>query len=64
MPRYYFHAQRGHVIVLDHEGIELAGVAEAANEAARRGQNMSVRVLIGDDSWWPPLNDGSARRRD
>jgi|RhiMethySRZTD1v2_1073278.scaffolds.fasta_scaffold756308_2 hypothetical protein len=58
MPRYYFHAQRGHVIVLDQEGIELAGIAEAVEEAARLGHLKSARVLVCGDEWWPPLADG------
>jgi hypothetical protein len=36
MPRYFFNVRRGHVTILDREGIELTNVAEAAKEAARR----------------------------
>lgn len=36
MLRSYFHVKRGKVTLLDREGVELADIAEAANEAARR----------------------------
>jgi len=57
MPRYYFHIKRGQVVVLDREGLELSGMAEADKEATRRGQKIAAHVLTGDHSWWPPLND-------
>ena len=38
MPRSYFHVKRGQATLLDREGVELADIAEAANEAARRGR--------------------------
>src|SRR5262245_17169278 len=57
MPRYYFHIKRGQVVVLDQEGLELSGMAEADKEAARRGKKISAHVLTGDQNWWPPLND-------
>jgi hypothetical protein len=36
MPRYFFHAKRGQMTILDREGIELTGIEEAAEEAARQ----------------------------
>jgi hypothetical protein len=38
MPRSYYNVKRGQVTLLDREGVELADIAEAANEAARRGR--------------------------
>jgi hypothetical protein len=38
MPRSYFHVKRGQVTLLDREGVELVDIAEATNEAARRGR--------------------------
>ena len=43
MPRYFFHVRRGTVTVLDHEGVELPGSAEAAREATRRGREVAAR---------------------
>ena len=59
MPHYYFHVRRGQVTVLDHEGAELANLAEAKKEAERRGQVIVARdgpthkgvIIIADDSW-------------
>lgn len=43
MPRSCFHVKRGQVTLLDHEGVELADIAEAANETARRGREILAR---------------------
>ena len=67
MPHYYFHVRRGQVIVLDHEGIELADAADAKAEAAQRtkqvvnGEAMngasineasaSGGIIVADDNW-------------
>jgi hypothetical protein len=41
MPRYFFHVKRGQVTVLDQEGIELAGIEEAEQEAFRLGREIA-----------------------
>jgi uncharacterized protein DUF6894 len=46
MPRYFFHIKRGQVTVLDQDGVELADIGEAAEEAARRG-----REIAGLSTW-------------
>jgi hypothetical protein len=46
MPRYFFHVRRGHVTILDREGMELTNVAEAAKEAARRWREITVRESL------------------
>ena len=62
MPRYYFHVKRGQVTVLDHEGVELAHIAEAKNEAVRRGREIVAReapnagpptsgMIVIDEEW-------------
>jgi hypothetical protein len=62
MPRYFFHVKRGQVTVLDQEGIELAGIEEAEQEAARlgreiaaddalRGTSSSDGMIIIDEDW-------------
>jgi len=59
MPRYYVHIKRGRVIVLDHEGAELGDLAEAANAAVARGQEIVARegamsngsIIVADDNW-------------
>jgi len=45
MLQFHFHVKRGEVTVLDHEGIELADIEEATNEAVRRGREMPDRQL-------------------
>jgi hypothetical protein len=48
MPCYFFHAKRGQMTILDREGIELTGIEEAAEEAARQAQQIAGReALIG-----------------
>jgi len=63
MPRYFFHVKRGQMTVLDQEGIELADIAEAEIEAARRAQEIvsgeaskgvppsSGQIIVADESW-------------
>lgn len=59
MPRYYFHVKRGQLTVLDHEGVELLDLAEAEQEALRRGQEIVARdgpkdrvsMIVADDNW-------------
>jgi hypothetical protein len=48
MRRYFFHVKSGHLTVLDREGVELADIAYAVKEAARRAQEIvSKDVLQG-----------------
>jgi hypothetical protein len=56
MARYYFHVRRGQLTVLDHEGIELAGTADAEAEAAERAQ----QIVNGASLNGEPLNAKSA----
>ena len=59
MPRYYFHVKRGQLTVLDHEGVELLDLADAEEEALRRGQEIVARggpkdrgsIIVADDNW-------------
>jgi Domain of unknown function (DUF6894) len=63
MHRYYFHVKRGQMTELDHVGVELADIAEATWEAARRAQEIVSRnnlnaippingaIVIADDAW-------------
>ena len=59
MPRYYFHVKRGQLTVLDHDGVELLDLAEAEQEALRRGQEIAARdgpmargsIIVADDNW-------------
>jgi hypothetical protein len=59
MPRYYFHVKRGQLTVLDHDGVELLDLAEAEQEALRRGQEIVARdgpkdrasIIVADDNW-------------
>ena len=65
MPRYYFHVKRGRVIVLDHDGLDLANVEAAAKEAALRGRKLAaaeasrgaaptgMAIVVADERWWP-----------
>jgi len=41
--------------VLDHDGVDLADVQEAATEAARRGREMAPAdaVVVADEAWSP-----------
>ncbi len=62
MPRYFFHFKRGQMTILDQEGVDLAGITEAAEEAARRGRAIAARdalkavpfsngMIIVEDEW-------------
>ena len=65
MPRYYFHVRRGQTTVLDHDGMDLADLEEAAGEAARRGRGIakadalnghsptSLVIVVADEQWSP-----------
>jgi hypothetical protein len=61
MPHYYFHVRRGQVTVLDHEGADLANLAEAGKEATRRGREIVARdgqankgsIVVADENWKP-----------
>jgi len=46
MPRYFFHVRRGQVTVLDQEGVELADLDEAVQEAARRALQIMAREAL------------------
>jgi hypothetical protein len=46
MDRYFFHVRRGRVTFLDNEGIELADLEEAAQEAARRAWQIEAREAL------------------
>jgi hypothetical protein len=48
MPRYFFHVKRGQLTVLDQEGVELAGIAEAAAEALERGRQIAASETLRD----------------
>ena len=58
MPRYYFHVRRGQITILDHEGIEFAGGADAEAEAAERAQQLANGEAMNGAS----LNEASASR--
>jgi hypothetical protein len=62
MPKYYFHIKRGQVTILDHQGIELADIEEAAKEASRLGREIAANqardgippaggMIIIDEGW-------------
>ena len=62
MPRYYFHVRRGGVTMRDLDGLELADIAEAEAEAARRGRKIAAHeasqgirptaaLIIIDEGW-------------
>ena len=46
MLRYYFHVRRGHVIILDREGVELANLEEATREAVRRAVQIEASEAL------------------
>ena len=58
MPRYYFHVRRGQITILDHEGIEFAGGADAEAEAAERAQQLANGEAMNGAS----MNGASAGR--
>jgi hypothetical protein len=45
MPRYFFHVRRGGLTVFDREGVELAGIAEAARRWRDRGAKLQCATL-------------------
>jgi hypothetical protein len=63
MSRYFFHLRRGHLTVLDREGVELASIEEAAKEAGNRAREIASKdalkgaqancrvIAIADDKW-------------
>jgi hypothetical protein len=62
MPRYFFHVRRGRAVSIDKVGVELASLAEAIEEAERRGREIAVReatsavvsepgMIIFDEDW-------------
>ena len=64
MLQFHFHVKRGEVTVLDHEGIELADIEEATNEAVRRGREIAKAsalkgispggvIVVVDEQWQP-----------
>ena len=65
LPRYYFHTRRGQATQLDHVGVDLADVQDAALEAARRGRGIasadalnrnpptSLVIVVADEQWSP-----------
>ena len=46
MDRYYFYVRRGQVTFLDNEGIELADLEDAVQEAARRAWQIEAREAL------------------
>ena len=46
VPRYYFHVKRRQLTVLDQEGVELADIANAVKEAARRAQEIVLKDVL------------------
>jgi hypothetical protein len=55
MPRYYFHIRRGRATVLDHHGLDLHDLREAAKEAARRGEAVSADAIVIADEEFSPV---------
>jgi Hsp20/alpha crystallin family len=48
MARYYFHVRRGQVTIIDHRGVDLADLEEAAKEAAQRALQIERREVLTD----------------
>jgi hypothetical protein len=42
MPRYFFYIRWGQATILDRQGVELANIEEALEEAVRRGRDMAA----------------------
>jgi len=76
MLQFYFHGKRGEVTV-HHEGIELADIEEATNEAVRPGREIARQaalkgvpprglIFVVDDHWQPvcrvPVDGGALRK--
>ena len=62
MPRYLFHIRRGPNITIDNKGVELASLAEAIEEAGKRGRQIAAHealnaaapepgMIIIDEDW-------------
>ncbi|MFZ0854049.1 MAG: hypothetical protein WAO08_33220 [Hyphomicrobiaceae bacterium] len=63
MPRYFFHVKRGQMTVLDQEGIALANLAQAEEEAVHRAQQCLAddacngtpvirgMIIVADENW-------------
>ena len=46
MSHYFFHLRRGRATILDHEGVELTDLDEAAKEAERRAQVIAAQYAL------------------
>ena len=62
MPRYFFHVRRGRAVSIDKVGVELTNLAEAIEEAGRRGREIAARealsavapepgIIVIDEDW-------------
>jgi hypothetical protein len=62
MPRYFFHIRRGRAVSIDKVGVELTNLAEAIEEAGKRGLQIAARealsavapepgMIIIDEDW-------------
>jgi hypothetical protein len=62
MPRYFFHVRRGRAVAIDKVGVELTNLAEAIEEAGRRGREIAARealsavapepgIIVIDEDW-------------
>jgi hypothetical protein len=56
MPKYFFNLYRNGQVILDHEGVRLAGIEEAQGEATREARELIIDVLRTDRP--VPLSDG------
>ena len=46
MSRYFFHLRRGRATIQDNEGVELADIEAATNEAERRAQVIAAQHAL------------------
>lgn len=46
MSRYFFHVKRGRSIAVDKVGVDLADLAEAVEQARRRGREIAAREAL------------------
>jgi hypothetical protein len=63
VPRYFFHVKRGQMTILDQEGIDLANLAQAEEEAVHRAQQCLADdacngapvsrgiIIVADENW-------------
>lgn len=51
MAMFYFHIQTGNVLVEDNEGIDLAGLAEAREEAFEAARDILAEAIRSGDDW-------------